>query len=62
MVVTLLANLPKSFVRACARLLLDGQIRLSDDLEERLLFDPFRWPDILRDSSGVQSEAACSGT
>ena len=35
MVVTLLANLPKSFVRVCARPLLDGQSRLSGELEGR---------------------------
>ena len=35
---TLLANLPKSFVRAYARLLLGGQILLSGDLDGRDFF------------------------
>ena len=63
MVVTLLANLPKSFVRDMLVLgfLFGGEIRLSNDLEERFFFDPFGWPDVLRDSSGVRSEATCSG-
>ena len=35
MAVPLLANLPKSFARVCARPLLDGQSRLSGELEGR---------------------------
>ena len=46
MAVTLLANLPKSFVRDMLVLdfLFGGEFRLSYDLEERFFFDPLDGP------------------